>query len=251
MGVKAFLPGLLCGLLYILVVVPVPASCAEVQGVDRHRTVPALHRVVAHLETAIEKAQPFLKRYGYAALFLSILLEGFGIPAPGQTLIMAASIDAARGHLSIIWVLGCGLAAAMLGNALGYLIGRWGGRPLLKRVKLNETHLRRIEERFVRHGAGILLIARFFDGLRQLNGIVAGLLGMSWHSFALLNALGAVLWIGVWGLAVYFLDKKMTLIHLAFTKAEPALLLVALALVIAIAIYLLWHRRGARGCESI
>ena len=201
---------------------------------------------VGHLETAAGKVQPLLERYGYAAVFFSILPEGFGIPAPGQTLLIAASLDATGGRLNIFWVLAYGCAAAMLGNATGYLIGRWGGRSLLRRIKVNEAHLQRIEGRFVRHGTGILLIARFFDGLRQLNGIVAGLLGMSWHTFALLNVLGAVIWTGSWGLVVYFIGKRMSSVHGLYAKAEPILLFLALALLVVLAVYLLWHRRGRK-----
>ncbi len=219
-------------------------SYAEAHGFERQGPAPAIHWVVGHLETAAAKVQPFLERYGYAAVFLSILPEGFGIPAPGQTLLMAASLDAANGRLNILWVLACGCAAAMLGNALGYLLGRWGGRSLLRRVRVNEGHLRAIEERFARHGTGILLVARFFDGLRQLNGIVAGLLGMPWRAFAVLNVLGAMIWTGSWGVVVYIIGKKMASVHVLSAKAEPGLLFLALTLVVVLAVYLLWHRRG-------
>ena len=258
MGTKASYLGCLFLLLPLLLATPGLAAgesnglagrapfCIAGQGTDPHELHPGLHRVVGRFETAVGKVQPFLERYGYAALFLSILVEGFGIPAPGQTLLMAASLDAARGRLSILWVLAYGCAAAMLGNAVGYLIGRWGGRSLLRRIRLNEAHLQAIEERFTRHGKGILLVARFFDGLRQLNGIVAGLLNMSWRVFAMLNAFGAVLWTGAWALVVYFLEKKIAFIHLVSSKAEPALLFLALVLLVAMAVYLLRHRRGRR-----
>lgn len=259
MGSKGFRWRFLSGVLCILIVASgLIAACsspgqggqrlsyAEPNGLDRRGQAPAIHWAVGHLETAAAKVQPFLERYGYAAVFLSILPEGFGIPAPGQTLLMAASLDAANGRLNILWVLACGCAAATLGNALGYLLGRWGGRSLLRRVRVNEGHLRGIEERFARHGTGILLVARFFDGLRQLNGIVAGLLGMSWRTFAVLNVLGAVIWTGSWGVVVYFIGKKMASVHVLSAKAEPALLFLALALIVVLAVYLLWHRRGKK-----
>jgi len=218
----------------------------EAKGIEGHGPAPAVHWVVGHLETAAAKVQPFLERYGYAAVFLSILPEGFGIPAPGQTMLIAASLDAGSGRLNIFWVLAYGCAAAMIGNALGYLLGRLGGRSLLRRIRVNEGHLHGIEERFARHGTGILLVARFFDGLRQLNGIVAGLLNMPWRAFAVFNALGAVIWTGSWGLVVYFIGRKMASVHGLSAKAEPALLFFASALVVALAIYLLWHRRGKK-----
>jgi membrane protein DedA with SNARE-associated domain len=221
-------------------------SCGEAKRNWHHGHTPAIQWVVGHLETAAAKAQPLLERYGYAAVFFSILPEGFGIPAPGQTILMAASLDAAEGRLSISWVVAYGCVAATLGNVVGYLIGRWGGRPLLRRIRVNEAHLQGIEGRFVRHGTGILLIARFFDGLRQLNGIVAGLLGMPWRTFAVLNALGAVLWTASWGLVVYFIGKRIASVHILSAKAEPALLFLALAFLVVLAVYVLWHRRGKR-----
>ncbi len=224
-------------------------SHAEAHGFGRYAPAPAVHWVVGELETAAAKVRPFLDRYGYAAVFVSILPEGFGIPAPGQTLLIAASLDAANGRLSILWVLAYGCAAAMLGNALGYLLGRWGGRSLLRRIGVNESHLRGIEERFARHGTGILLVARFFDGLRQLNGIIAGLLAMSWRTFAVLNVLGAVIWTGSWGLVVYFIGKEMASVHVLSAKAEPVLLFLALALLVVLAVYLLWHSRGKKIAE--
>ena len=219
-------------------------SCGETKRVGRHGPAPAIRWVVGHLETAAAKAQPLLERYGYAAVFFSILPEGFGIPAPGQTLLMAASLEAAGGRLSIFRVVAYACVAAALGNAVGYLIGRWGGRSLLKRIRVNEGHLRSIEKRFIRHGTGILLVARFFDGLRQLNGIVAGLLGMPWRTFAVLNVLGAVIWTVSWGLVVYFIGKRMASVHVLSAKAEPVLLFLAMAVLVVLAVYVLWHRRG-------
>ena len=72
--------------------------------------------------------QPMLDRYGYLVVFLTILVEGVGIPAPGQTLLIAAALSAAHGNLSLVWVLIWACLAAGLGNSLGYLLGRWGGR---------------------------------------------------------------------------------------------------------------------------
>lgn len=207
---------------------------------------PSHHGLVAHLEGDIVKVQPFLTRYGYAALFLAVLVEGFGIPAPGQTLLMAASIDAAQGRLSMIWVFAFALSAAVFGNTIGYAIGRWGGRHLLKRLRIQESRISRTERRFARSGPGLLIVARFFDGLRQLNGIAAGLLKMPWPRFALWNALGAGLWTGVWGLGIYFLGKKMVPVHHFFSRMEPVIVVLFIAAAASLLLYLLWQRRGKK-----
>jgi membrane protein DedA with SNARE-associated domain len=204
-------------------------------------------RFVRDLEHAIAKVQPFLDRYGYAAVFLAIMVEGIGILAPGQTLLIAAALTAAQGDLNIVWLLLWAVTAAVLGNSLGYLIGRWGGRPLLHKIKVNEKRLQRMEGYFSRHGKGVVLIARFFDGLRQLNGIVAGMLKMPWKVFTTCNILGAVLWTGVWGLGTYFLDKKIASFHLTFRQIEPWVAAFCVLVFLALVVYLLRHRRIKNG----
>ena len=168
-------------------------------------------RLEHDLEQAIARVQPVFDRYGYLAVFVAILVEGVGIPAPGQTLLIAAALSAAHGNLSLVWVLILACLAATLGNTLGYLLGRWGGRPLLARFKVRGDRLARLEEKFQRYGGVLVLVARFFDGLRQLNGIVAGMLAMPWKIFMAFNVLGAMLWTGVWGLGTYWLDRDISM----------------------------------------
>src|SRR5665811_2785 len=128
-----------------------------------------VERLEHDLEQAVARVQPLFHRYGYLVVFVAILVEGVGIPAPGQTLLIAAALSAAHGNLSLVWVLILACLAATLGNTLGYLLGRWGGRPLLARFKLRGDRLARLEEKFRHYGGGVVLVARFFDGLRQLN----------------------------------------------------------------------------------
>lgn len=200
-------------------------------------------RDVRDLEHIIAKVQPLLDRYGYPAVFLAVMVEGIGLLAPGQTLLIAAALTAAKGGLNITWVLIWTFTGAVLGNSLGYLIGRWGGRPLLHKIKVKEQQLRRMEEYFTRYGKWVVLIARFFDGLRQLNGFVAGIVKMPWKVFTTFNILGAVLWTGMWGLGAYFLGKKIASSHLTFIKIEPWIASLCLLCFLALLIYLLWKRR--------
>ncbi|MDO9530771.1 MAG: DedA family protein [Deltaproteobacteria bacterium] len=203
--------------------------------------------LVAHLELDLEQAvarvQPVLNRYGYLVVFVTILVEGVGIPAPGQTFLIAAALSAAHGNLSLVWVLISACLAAGLGNSLGYLLGRWGGRRLLARFKVRGDRLARLEEKFRRYGGGLLLVARFFDGLRQLNGIVAGMLEMPWKIFMAFNVLGAILWTGVWGLGTYFLDKEISPVHRTFAQIEPFVVALTLMGVLALMVYLFRRRR--------
>ncbi len=179
-------------------------------------------RIRAELRRELARVQPWLDRYGDGAVALAVGVEGAGIPAPGQTLLVAAALDAAaRPGLRIGWLLLIAFLAAAIGNSLGYLIGRVGGRALLRRVRLDARHLERVESAFARWGGWLIVGARFFDGLRQLNGIAAGILEMPWWRFTRFNLLGAALWVGVWGLGVYFLEGHLHAILALMHRVNP------------------------------
>jgi membrane protein DedA with SNARE-associated domain len=186
-------------------------------------------------------AQPVLDQYGYLAVFGAVLVEGFGIPAPGQTMLMAGAILAARGGMSIEWLLILTFLAAVLGNSLGYLLGRRGGRLILEKMGIRETRMQRMESLFNRYGGGVIFVGRFLDGLRQLSGILAGTLQMPWWKFTVFNVLGAATWASLWGLGVYFLDEDMKTVFAVFHRIEPYVIVGSLLALIVLLIYL---RRG-------
>ncbi|MFZ0241910.1 MAG: DedA family protein [Desulfobacterales bacterium] len=197
----------------------------------------------AALRHSLALAQPILDHYGYLAVFVAILVEGFGIPAPGQTMLMAGAVLAARGEVSITLVFGLAFLAGVLGNSLGYGLGRWGGRLLLSKVGVSETRLQKIERLFSRYGGGVVLFGRFLDGLRQFNGIVAGSLQMPWWRFTVFNALGAIAWTALWGLGIYFLDKDIKTVFSVFHAIEPYGIGASLLALILLVLYL---RRGRK-----
>ena len=211
-------------------------------------TAPAsrVARLEGDFKKAVARVQPVVDRYGYPAVFLTILVEGVGIPAPGQTILIAAALSAAHGHLSIVWVMILACLGAGLGNSLGYLLGRWGGRALLARFKVRGDRLARLEKHFRRYGGGVVLVARFFDGLRQLNGLVAGMLEMPWGEFTGFNLLGAVLWAGVWGLGTYWLDRDISAVHRVFARIGPVAVVLTLVGFVALMVYLLYHRQNQK-----
>ena len=181
------------------------------------------HRLLEKVQHDIASVKPWLDRYGYGAIFVAVGVEGFGIPAPGETLLVAGALAAAglTTGLNIGGLLLTAFLAAALGNSLGYWIGHQGGRALLQRFRVDERHLQKIERGFGRYGGGLIVIARFFDGLRQLSGIAAGILKMPWWTFTLFNVLGAVLWVGCWGLGVYYLDEHLHAILAIVRRLNP------------------------------
>jgi membrane protein DedA with SNARE-associated domain len=152
--------------------------------------------------------EPYLMAYGALALFVIIYLESFGVPMPGESAVIAASVLASRGDLPLAHVMAAVFAGAVLGDSTGYLIGRYGGRALLERfgprLGLTEERLARTEALFRSKGPFIVVTARFVAILRQLNGVVAGTLEMPWLHFVAANAIGAALWTLAWTLGPYF-----------------------------------------------
>ncbi len=145
---------------------------------------------------------PVLNHYGYLAVAGFVLVEDFGVPLPGETILIAAAVYAGAGQLNVIVVALIAFAAAVVGDNIGYALGRWGGRSLVLRfgryVFLTEMRLDAAEGWFDRHGGKVVVVARFIEGLRQANGWIAGITGMRWARFAVFNAVGAALWVGVW-----------------------------------------------------
>jgi len=178
-----------------------------------------------------------LNHYGLWAVLFLVLIEDFGIPVPGETVLIAASLFAGSGRLNVFAVALVGFAAAVLGDNIGYGIGRFGGRRLVDRwgryVFLTPERLDKAEAFFERHGAKIIVVARFVEGLRQANGIIAGIAEMHWLRFLACNALGAALWVGTWVSLGFFAGQHITPIYNAVTKYS---LYAAIAAVIVIAV---------------
>jgi membrane protein DedA with SNARE-associated domain len=150
----------------------------------------------------LQSLAPTLDRHGYLAVGTLVLLEDFGVPVPGETVLIAAAVYAGAGRLNIVVVALIALAAAVLGDNIGYLIGRLGGRPLVERygryIMLTSERIEKATAFFERQGPKIVTIARFIEGLRQANGIISGMGEMPWRTFLAFNALGAAIWVGLW-----------------------------------------------------
>lgn len=221
-----------------VVVRPAPVDSAH--GFD--------HRMLKDIKAGVARVEPWLERYGYGAILVAVGVEGFGIPAPGQTILEAGSAASTShvGRLRIGWVLLAAFVAAFIGTTLGYLIGRWGGRGLLGRLRIDPRHLARIEGQFDRYGGGLILFARFFDGPRQLIGISAGMMGMPWVRFSLFNLAGAALWVCFWGLGVYYLDLHLDQLVAVIRRINPWVATATLAAlgVFGAAIWRLYRRRA-------
>jgi membrane protein DedA with SNARE-associated domain len=188
-----------------------------------------------------------LEHYGLWAIGLLILLEDFGVPAPGETILIAGAIYAGAGRLNIVAVGVVGFIAAVIGDNIGFAIGHFGGRALALRwgkyVFLTEERLNKAEAFFDRRGAIVITFARFVEGLRQANGIIAGITGMHWLRFTFFNAIGAALWVGTWVTIGYFAGNNITTIYHYITLYSYYVLA---GLVVLIVGYIVWHLRRRR-----
>jgi membrane protein DedA with SNARE-associated domain len=141
---------------------------------------------------------------------------------PGETVLILAAVYAGSGRFNIVLVALLGFGGAVLGDNIGFAIGHFGGRRLAERygryIFLTPERLDRATRFFDRHGGKVITIARFVEGLRQANGIIAGTIGMHWARFLLFNAIGAALWVAVWTSVGYFSGSHIDTIYSDVTR---------------------------------
>lgn len=182
-----------------------------------------------------------LAEHGYSTVAIALLLENAGVPVPGETILLLASFLAYSEHkLSLPYIILVGTAACTAGDNLGFLIGFYGGRPLLARYskffRITPETIARGEELFERYGAATILLARFIAGLRIIAGPLAGVLRMNWRKFFLSNFVGAALWGAVISCVGYFFGKHWD--RLEGVLKDVNLVVVMAALIVVIVVWL-------------
>jgi membrane protein DedA with SNARE-associated domain len=178
---------------------------------------------------------------GYPLLFLIVMSESGGVPVPGETGLITAAVLASQGKLDIALVIPIAAAGAIVGDNIGYVIGRKGGRWLLERPGAFQSQRHEVlavgQPFFQRHGPRAVFFGRFILGLRVWASWLAGATEMHWRSFVLWNALGGITWASAIGLIGYYLG------HSAGGAIEAFGLFGLAALAIAVAGALLARRR--------
>lgn len=188
----------------------------------------------------------------YPALFLLVMAEASGVPVPGETSLIAAALLASQHKLAIEVVIGLAAAGAIVGDNLGYLIGRRGGRWLLERPGRFERQRHEAlawgERLFDRHGAKTVFFGRWLLGLRVWASWLAGANRMPWRSFAFYNAAGGIGWATSVGLVGYFLGASAG--PLIRNVGLVGLGVVVVVLVIGYLVVRRRHRHARRASES-
>jgi membrane protein DedA with SNARE-associated domain len=213
----------------------------------------------APLPGFLNSLQGPLDHYGYLAIALLLLLENIGIPViPGEFALIGGAIFAGtgRGGLNIVLVGIVAVVAAVIGAEIGYLIGRYAGRELVLRygkyVLLKPKHLDRAEAVVSRYGGIVVVVARFIVGLREANGLIAGITQMRARTFAFFNVFGACAWVGTWVSIGYFAGDHIDSIYSNVNRYSLYVLVVLVVLLMAyIARRLVRrHRAGRPAADS-
>jgi membrane protein DedA with SNARE-associated domain len=199
-----------------------------------------------------------LDHYGYGAIALLLLLENIGVPVvPGELAMIAGAIFAGTGRagLNVVVVGIVALAASVAGAEIGYLIGRFAGRELVLRhgkyVMIRHHHLDRAEAIVDRYGGIVVVIARYIVGLREANGIIAGITEMRWLTFAVFNVIGGCAWVATWVTIGNVAGDHINTIYADINRYS---LYAFAGLAVLAAAYIAWRvtrrRRAAAGGES-
>jgi membrane protein DedA with SNARE-associated domain len=206
-----------------------------------------------HLPGVLHSLEPTLNQFGYVAVVGLVLIEDFGVPVPGETVLILAAVYAGTGRLNIALVALLGFCGAVLGDNVGFGIGHFGGRQLAERygryIFLPPERLDKATRFFQRHGGKIIIVARFIEGLRQANGIIAGTTGMRWTRFLIFNAIGAALWIVAWSSVGYFSGSHIDTIYNDATRYDTYLAIAVGALLLAFIVRRAVRMRRARTTE--
>jgi len=198
------------------------------------------------MNESVELLRNFFDQYGYWTVFVALLLENAGVPVPGETVLLFASFLAFdEQELRLRYIIMVGIAAAPLGDNLGYWLGRKGGRPLLQKYmhlfRIPESVIEKGEALFAKHGPVTIFFARFVFGMRIIAGPMAGVLKMDWKKFSIFNFLGAALWVSVISIVGYKFGEEWESLVRVMGRVNLAIGIIALWVA-----YMVWRAYRAR-----
>jgi membrane protein DedA with SNARE-associated domain len=197
------------------------------------------------MHISADTLQHLLDTWGYVAVAVFVMIECFGIPFPGETMLLTAAAYAGAGHLRIPFVIGAAAVGAICGDNGGYWVGRTGGRSLVLRygkyIRLDARKLQTAEAFYARHGDKTVFFGRFVSVLRAWNSALAGLNRMFWPKFFVFDAAGAICWATLWGILAFEFGRNLPLLEQILKSVGIGG--VALVVLIAVALYVLHRRR--------
>ena len=204
-------------------------------------------------ESIFNLLRGFFDEHGYLTVFFALLLENAGVPVPGETVLLFASFLAYdEQELHLTYIILVGIAAATIGDNVGYWIGRKGGRKLLERYqhifRIPARTITRGENLFQKHGALTIFFARFIFGLRIIAGPLAGVMRMDWKKFGLFNFLGAALWVTVISFVGYTFGEHWDQLIKVMGRVNAVLAIIAVY--VALTVWRQYRARQRKGAEA-
>ena len=198
--------------------------------------------------------EAWIADWGYLAIFVPLVLETAGIPFPGETILLIGAAASAHGVLQPVVVAAVATVAVIIGDNIGYCVGRYGGRRLVDRL----SHIGHVEagvawgERFFElHGGKAVFLARWTAGLRIFGAWIAGMSHMEWRRFLLWNALGGVTWACTITALGYAFGNSIETVERTMGRAGAIAFAVVVVIAAALALRWLHRRQKARADRMI
>lgn len=193
--------------------------------------------------------QSLVSQHGYWVVFLIVMLESAGVPLPGETvLILAAGFAGATGELNLSLVISCAAAGAIIGDNIGFWVGRTYGAKFLLRygkfVRLSKSRLKLGQFLFRKHGAKIVFFGRFVAFLRVFAALLAGVNKYHWPQFLFFNAAGGISWALLIGIGAFLFGDSIHRI------SGPVGIITLAAAIAGIVAFMYFVRRGEKRMEE-
>ncbi|WP_043882823.1 DedA family protein [Vibrio campbellii] len=188
--------------------------------------------------------KPLLEQYGYLALIFSIFLEGIGIPMPGQSLMIAASIISSEHVMNLSLVMIVSWLSCFFGNTCGYLIGYYFEGWLDKKGYISGPKMQKLQSTIQKYGPACLVVSRFVEGMKQFMPLACGIAKMPRKEFLLGNALATTIWVAVFSLLTNFAFEHLSVLSQFYTDHRYVVWSSA-ALLFSLMIFALLKRKKA------
>jgi len=197
-----------------------------------------------HINELLMAMKPLLEQYGYLALIVSIFLEGIGIPMPGQSLMIAASIISSEHVMNLSLVMIVSWLSCFFGNTCGYLIGYYFEGWLDKKGYISGPKMQKLQNTIQKYGPACLVVSRFVEGMKQFMPLACGIAKMSRKEFLLGNALATTIWVAVFSLLTNFTFEHLSVLSQFYTDHRYVVWSSA-ALLFSLMIFALLKRKKA------
>ncbi|AXB30614.1 DedA family protein [Vibrio campbellii] len=197
-----------------------------------------------HINELLMAMKPLLEQYGYLALIVSIFLEGIGIPMPGQSLMIAASIISSEHVMNLSLVMIVSWLSCFFGNTCGYLIGYYFEGWLDKKGYISGPKMQKLQSTIQKYGPACLVVSRFVEGMKQFMPLACGIAKMPRKEFLLGNALATTIWVAVFSLLTNFTFEHLSVLSQFYTDHRYVVWSSA-ALLFSLMIFALLKRKKA------